>query len=348
MFEYRTNFIPANFVVIGCGGTGGRLVPMLAQFLKTATWLINPKIYLIDHDVVEQKNLVRQNFIKLDLGKPKAVVLAERYSKAFDINIVPVVGKVGDITETNKFFKIDVVERSELSSGVSDLSLSDLSNAIITLCVDSAQARRDILNNLLYLGAIKNKLIIDAGNENDFGQILVYNDVNFVPSGYGWSRAQFSRLGSTGILPGTIPFDIRIPYIPFPMNFYDGLKDAGERSCAELDQTLAINATMATTIMGVIQNFLYNKPIQFHKLNISLTHGITPEYITLKYLEQIVYDKPLSVFSKLRYPRTFEVDKFFNEINLKFKEYEHGKSQDNQAGEKSSQQEKRQEEVRTA
>lgn len=59
MFRYVPRVIPTKIFVIGCGGTGSRLVPLLAQFIKTVTagenprgTVVDPVIYLIDDDVV--------------------------------------------------------------------------------------------------------------------------------------------------------------------------------------------------------------------------------------------------------------------------------------------------------
>ena len=68
-------------VMLGAGGTGGHIAPHLYRLLYA---LDRPVRFIIcDGDVVEQKNLVRQNFIPADLGENKAQVLAERYSTVF-------------------------------------------------------------------------------------------------------------------------------------------------------------------------------------------------------------------------------------------------------------------------
>lgn len=72
---------PVKIVQLGAGGTGGHIAPHLYRLLYS---LDRPVRYIIcDGDVVEQKNLVRQNFTPADLGENKAQVLAERYSSAF-------------------------------------------------------------------------------------------------------------------------------------------------------------------------------------------------------------------------------------------------------------------------
>ena len=72
---------PVKVVMLGAGGTGGHIAPHLYRLLYA---LERPVRFIIcDGDVVEQKNLVRQNFTPADLGENKAKVLAERYSAVF-------------------------------------------------------------------------------------------------------------------------------------------------------------------------------------------------------------------------------------------------------------------------
>ena len=94
LFSWTPNFVPNKIIVFGCGGTGSRVVPLIAQFVKSCAWVLNPELVLIDFDSVEEKNLLRQNFISSDVGKNKAVVLASRYSKAFNIAITPIIHRV--------------------------------------------------------------------------------------------------------------------------------------------------------------------------------------------------------------------------------------------------------------
>ena len=66
---------PVKAVMLGAGGTGGHIAPHLYRLLYA---LDRPVRFIIcDGDVVEEKNLVRQNFIPADLGENKARVLAE-------------------------------------------------------------------------------------------------------------------------------------------------------------------------------------------------------------------------------------------------------------------------------
>jgi hypothetical protein len=67
--------------MLGAGGTGGYAAPHIYRLLHV---LERPVRFIIaDGDVVEEKNLVRQNFVRGDLGSNKAQILAERYAAAF-------------------------------------------------------------------------------------------------------------------------------------------------------------------------------------------------------------------------------------------------------------------------
>lgn len=59
-------------IIIGVGGTGSFLVELLSC-------LGARNVMLIDGDIVEKRNLLRQNFSEEHIGKSKAKVLAERY-----------------------------------------------------------------------------------------------------------------------------------------------------------------------------------------------------------------------------------------------------------------------------
>lgn len=72
------------FWIVGCGGTGGFLVPGIARLMTELDAIgVESEAVLVDDDRVEQKNLVRQNFFAADVGNLKCEVLASRYSRAF-------------------------------------------------------------------------------------------------------------------------------------------------------------------------------------------------------------------------------------------------------------------------
>lgn len=265
MLYYQSSFIPNQFIVIGTGGTGSRLVPLLSQFLKTLPWVINPTLTLIDFDVVEERNLVRQNFIRQDVGKNKAATLAARYSRHYELNIVPIIDKV----VADKPYSLDHI------NGTSKM-LHRLDRTVIFMCVDSLKAREEVLWHVLQ--STGSFLVFDAGNEDDFGQITAFSSAGFSAV----HPDQFSMLVAPG---GKVPFESRLPFLPLDIPFYSsGRESEATGGCADLDQTLAINSLMAVNMLGMFQNFMYNKPMYYHRLNVSLSSGATPEYLTHRFL----------------------------------------------------------------
>ena len=272
--SWTPNFIPTRVAIFGCGGTGSRVVPLIAQFLKSCPWVPDPKMYLFDFDTVETKNLARQNFIAADVGKYKSSVLANRYSKAFGLEIIPYTTKLTTASRTNN-------EADTWNHFYDEIKkCPNRDNTIYILCVDTPSARRDILDTLLDICRYShNNLIIDAGNENDFGQVTVSSLAGeIVPTAESMIGDKLLKLTDS------VPLTCKLPFIPINKGYFDTMVSNSAPSCAELDQTMAINTLMAVNIFGIVQNVYYVKPIDFHRLNISLKSGCTPELIDQRYL----------------------------------------------------------------
>ena len=287
MFEYVPSFIPYKFFVFGCGGTGSRLVPLAAQFIKSCDWLkpFSPEMVLIDPDIVEEKNLSRQNFIKRDINKGKAVVLAERYSKGFDIPIKAFFGKVS--IHEKREVKEDFLDlsRHPLENYEGENPYTNFNNSIIFLCVDSIAARQSIIEFIQHCAyETSNCIVIDTGNENDFGQVKVMG--SHYPHLMSSERAHYMDIINS--LPTQVPIKHSLSKLPWDLAYFTDMVPPTEtRSCADLDQTMAINCMVANTAFSVLQNILERNPIAAHRYNISLQHGIQPEYITWKYLDSL-------------------------------------------------------------
>lgn len=129
--------------LIGTGATGSNLIGNLAQYAISTKNIKN--IILVDGDIVEVKNYKNQKFTENDLGKNKAKVLANRYSK-LGINI------------------------SYMDSYIEDSnSLIDLINNLETLpiiisCIDNNNGR--IILDQVFRG-IDNIIYIDTGNGDE-------------------------------------------------------------------------------------------------------------------------------------------------------------------------------------
>lgn len=63
---------PRSVTVIGAGNIGSQLLPLVARMPAVG------RVTIVDHDAYEEKNLVSQAITPADVGRPKAVVQAER------------------------------------------------------------------------------------------------------------------------------------------------------------------------------------------------------------------------------------------------------------------------------
>ena len=125
---------PVKIVMLGAGGTGGHIAPHLYRLLYS---LERPVRFIIcDGDVVEEKNLVRQNFIPADLGENKAKVLAERYSTVFGMETE----YVPDFVESEERLK-KLIEPQQWRMGIySDRPVWD--QVILIGAVDNNRSRQ--------------------------------------------------------------------------------------------------------------------------------------------------------------------------------------------------------------
>ncbi|CAG0981231.1 hypothetical protein ANRL3_02143 [Anaerolineae bacterium] len=144
--------------LVGCGGNGSWLAPHLVRLTRFLNEARQMKVQLtfIDPDIVEMKNVFRQNFGEAEIGGNKAELLALRYSASWgqSIQVYPTA------------FAKEMVQ----------LEYRDL--GIIIGCVDNAAARRTIADTLEQSArqhgddGLPRLWWLDAGNGMDTGQVL--------------------------------------------------------------------------------------------------------------------------------------------------------------------------------
>ena len=148
----------SNFSIlqVGCGGTGGYLVPKLARLLMTlGKFREGERGYnLVDFDIVEEVNLYRQNFVESDLGRNKAEVLAQRYGSHFGVPI----GSVN--------LKAEIAE--DLTDAFPEIGQSC---RVLIGCVDNNNARK-LMQEVFETSKVP-IIYIDSGNGKFTGQIVV-------------------------------------------------------------------------------------------------------------------------------------------------------------------------------
>lgn len=221
--KYPTN-LPVKIVQLGAGGTGGHVAPHLYRLLYS---LERPaRLILCDGDIVEPRNLVRQNFSPADLGENKAKVLAERYASVFGIKTEYVPSYVEDLEE---LMTLITPGEWELDPN----SYRRMPEMVILLgCVDNNRSRQ-LCHQAFYKA--RDLIYIDSGNGDFSGQVVC-----------GVRRKSFTVFKPVG---GVHP---------------QMLKEKGnfpsEMSCAVAaqsdPQSMAANITAATAVVDMVYNIL--------------------------------------------------------------------------------------------
>jgi molybdopterin/thiamine biosynthesis adenylyltransferase len=258
-------------IVVGCGGTGGRLVPALAQHVANHNAnlreiirnepgaLHNPmSLLLIDPDHVELKNLKRQNFYSFDINKNKADVLAERYSALYGITVESFPG----------FFE-------EAKSSI--VNRHGGHNTIIFDCTDNAKARKSIEEYS------QNALLISCGNEDTYGQVIVSTicDSSYMGSRLYDALATIERaLKFENLNAITV-----VRSLPTLLELVRDFRDSGTESCTEMrlfnDQSMPINSLVAMLAFNVFYNVVGGKQLNYHQVNCSINNVSTTKFITV-------------------------------------------------------------------
>lgn len=152
---------PVKVVMLGAGGTGAYVAPHVYRLLHV---LDRPTRFIIcDGDIVETKNLIRQNFVPADLGENKARVLAERYSTVLGIETEYVpnfIEKLPDLMEL-------IEPESWKENPYSYRQTKDM--VILLGCVDNNKTRQ--LCHQAF-NQCENLIYIDSGNGEYTGQVV--------------------------------------------------------------------------------------------------------------------------------------------------------------------------------
>lgn len=152
---------PVKIIMIGAGGTGGHIAPHLYRLLYALERPV--KFIVCDGDIVEEKNLVRQNFTEADLGLNKARVVAERYSDVFGLETSYVPDFIESAEKLEELIKPDIRRVSEYSSK----TVTEL--VILIGAVDNNRSRQ--LCHEVFMNA-ENLVYIDSGNGEYTGQVV--------------------------------------------------------------------------------------------------------------------------------------------------------------------------------
>ena len=137
------------FVIVGAGGTGSLLARDLPKLLIGS----NHRMIIVDGDVVEQKNMVRQSYQRHDIGQFKSVALASKINTFY-----------GDICEAIHFY----ITKQELVYKLEESYKGYI--PVLVGCVDN-DATRKLLENTF--NALDECIYLDSANEKYEGNVYV-------------------------------------------------------------------------------------------------------------------------------------------------------------------------------
>jgi len=229
---------PVKLIMLGAGGTGGHIAPHLYRLLHTLDRPV--KVVIADGDIVEEKNLVRQNFVCSDLGRNKAQVLAERYASAFgmEIHYIP------EFIESEVMLA-ELVRPDRYQASPYDYYRQAEGLSILIGCVDNNKSRQ--LCHQVFNKA-SNLIYIDSGNGEYTGQVIC-----------GIRCRGFTYYKPLGEL--------------YPDVLEDTDKFPTELSCAEASvsapQSIVANIMAATAVVSYIYNILVLGNIEVRSVTFS-------------------------------------------------------------------------------
>lgn len=148
--------------IVGCGGTGSNYIKELARYLATNKDEVDADVILIDGDVVEEKNLQRQSFIKEDILMNKAESMALAVSDTYGMTFSYVPEYIA-----SKEHMLQIIKNSYYKDAYSNEAIII---PLIVGCVDNHNCRK-ILHEIF--DEFKDIIYIDAANEFSAGEVVV-------------------------------------------------------------------------------------------------------------------------------------------------------------------------------
>lgn len=227
---------PVKIVMIGAGGTGGHIAPHLYRLLYALDRPV--RLIIADGDNVEEKNLIRQNFIPADLGQNKAKVLSQRYGAVFGIKTEYIPDFIEDEEKLAELVTPKREYRGYMAPPVDEL-------VILIGAVDNNRSRQ--LCDKVFR-KVSPLVYIDSGNGEHTGQVVcgIRNK----------TKTMFKPVGSL-----------------YPDILQDNDKFPTELSCAEASvsapQSIVANIMAATAVVNFVYNVLVQGEIKVRSVSFS-------------------------------------------------------------------------------
>jgi len=237
--------------LVGCGGNGSWLAPHMVRIAKLLTELQEDvSITFWDYDIVEAKNIYRQNFCSAEIGMNKASALAHRYGLAWGIPIhvveEPFASKHGALSKAlEHFYRWD-------------------RNVVLVTCVDRNAARQEVARVCQDYPA----WWVDTGNLKTSGQVAVGREL---------LENEANPLRLPSVTTWTPSPSLQFPNILVHASENTQPADYTSMSCAELalldEQGISINHSIASATASMLVRMLVTKDLRYHCAYVSMDAG---------------------------------------------------------------------------
>lgn len=222
-------------ILVGCGGTGS----FLALHLARLAWHLRERkgqalpLTFVDPDVLEEKNVGRQNFCPAEVGQAKAWALMRRYNAAFGLDIQA---------------RVTRLDRQMLDGRRPTLLIG---------AVDNAAGRRS-----LYADTVENRQVwwLDCGNHEHSGQVLLGNREDL-------TAPEISPLGFCGGLP--LPSVQHPELLENLESRIENPESCAELALRDA-QSLMINQMMAGIAAGYVSRLVLSRDLDVYATYVDL------------------------------------------------------------------------------
>ncbi len=238
-------------ILIGCGGTGSWLAPHVVRLARLLREVHDQQVSVVfcDHDHVEEKNIFRQNFCEAEIGRNKALSLAQRYGHAWGIPIAAI----------DQRFSRAIATKNDFAP-----SYNDQQTSVFITCVDNNTSRREVAK-LCESWPI---WWVDTGNLKTAGQVSVGREL---------FEKELSPLRLPSVTTWTPPPSLQFPNIMRDTSEEIQPVDYTTTSCAELalvdEQSISINHSIASVAASLLAKMLVTKDLRYHCAYVSLDAG---------------------------------------------------------------------------
>lgn len=266
-----------NIVVVGAGGTGGYVVQYLCRLLYALGQTSKQPVTLtiVDGDVVEDANLLRQHFLPRDVGRPKAAVLAERFGAIYQLPIRAVPHYLTAVRDVDALLQSP--RQAAVSTELGGPYYPSHPLDLVIGCVDN-HATRQILDQMFHHFA--HLVYIDAGNDGVYLSDDPAEAETVRASGYGGHVVVGVKSHGQIQLPpvGTVYPDI----LTDTTSVLPG-QACGQQAVSQ-PQRMITNVWAAMTVMSAVNSILADGVVPWHVANFNAQYatvrsqGLTPSY----------------------------------------------------------------------